>query len=78
MCRRQRISFQFLIGRLETFGAKENAIIDQLFQFLIGRLETFEAARNAIRGPVFQFLIGRLETVPAVRQHRVQHCFNSS
>ncbi len=54
--------FQFLIGRLKTFGLGGGLTHARKFQFLIGRLKTQTYKLCLLGATEFQFLIGRLKT----------------
>jgi len=56
------MTFQFLIGRLDTPFRRLSPCLLSLFQFLIGRLDTWECGGYRCYFDAFQFLIGRLDT----------------
>ena len=58
----RRPVFQFLIGRLDTYGLLFYSLLSFVFQFLIGRLDTEPAPCAVALSALFQFLIGRLDT----------------
>ena len=71
--------FQFLLGRLETYGAKRATATLRRFQFLLGRLETPYSKLLIVGLYLFQFLLGRLETnIPAGESRKPCGRFNSS
>ena len=60
---REKLWFQFLLGRLKTHGELSFLRIPGPFQFLLGRLKTVVQKDNVVLSAMFQFLLGRLKTL---------------
>ena len=72
------VSFQSLIGRLQTLSGREYKNEKKLFQSLIGRLQTIFNRRYVVLYVMFQSLIGRLQTLSALPMRAGITGFNPS